>query len=279
MVTAIRLPVFVGFAVALALWSTLGQTAERFITLASTTSTDNSGLFEWLLPQFEDASGVTVRVIAVGTGQAIRLGQNGDADVLLVHHTPSEERFVADGYGMSRHDVMYNDFVIVGPRTDPAGIAESPSAADAFGRIAGAEAVFVSRGDDSGTHKAEMAVWQATEHDPTTASGTWYRELGAGMGATLNTANAMQAYVLTDRATWLAFENPGDLTILLEGDPALFNQYGVIPVSWDRHPHIRRDDALQFVEWLLSPAGQGAIGAFKLKETQVFFPNAAPIPE
>ena len=276
MVTPLR-RVFCGAIAALLAGVPLAaHAADRFITLASTTSTENSGLFDHLLPVFEDETGLEVRVIAVGTGQAIRLGQNGDADVLLVHHTPSEERFVADGFGVARHDVMYNDFVVVGPRHDPASIADADTAAPAFGRIAESQATFVSRGDESGTHKAEMAVWQAAGHDPTDASGTWYRELGAGMGATLNTASAMQAYTLTDRATWLAFENSGDLMILVEADAALFNQYGVIPVNWARHPHIKREDTERFVEWLLSPAGQDAIGAYKLRGNQVFFPNAQP---
>lgn len=276
MVTPLRGLVLGTIAVALAGMPSIAQGTDRFITLASTTSTENSGLFEHLLPLFETETGVTVRVIAVGTGQALRLGQNGDADVLLVHHTASEERFVTDGYGAARHDVMYNDFVVVGPRSDPAGIAEAGTAGEAFRQIADSRAIFASRGDESGTHKAEMAIWQAADHDPTGASGAWYRELGAGMGATLNTASAMQAYTLTDRATWLAFENPGDLTILVEGDAALFNQYGVIPVNWDRHPHIKRGDTERFVEWLLSPGGQGAIGAYKLRGNQVFFPNARP---
>jgi tungstate transport system substrate-binding protein len=261
-------------ALAVAWWATPGQTAERFITLASTTSTENSGLFDHLLPLFESETGIAVRVIAVGTGQAMRLGQNGDADLLLVHHRPSEERFVADGYGSARHDVMYNDFIVVGPATDPANIVGLASAAEAFNRIAASQAVFASRGDDSGTHKAETGIWRQASVDPTGASGAWYRELGAGMGATLNAASAMDAYTLTDRATWLAFENPGELKLMVEGDPLLFNQYGVIAINPERHPHVKHQDAGRFVEWLLSPPGQGAIGGFRLRGTQVFFPNA-----
>jgi len=265
-------------ALAAACWPVLGQATERFVTLASTTSTENSGLFEHLLPQFEAETGIAVRVIAVGTGQAMRLGQNGDADLLLVHHRPSEERFVAAGYGVARYDVMYNDFVAIGPTADPAGIAGLRSVAEAFSRIAGANVTFASRGDDSGTHKAEMGIWGQAGIDPTVASGGWYRELGAGMGATLNTANAMLAYTLTDRATWLAFENPGELNILVEGDPVLFNQYGVIMVNPDRHPHVKYEDAQRFIEWLISPIGQGAIDSFKVRDAQVFFPNAGASP-
>ncbi len=261
-------------ALAVACWARPGLAAERFITLASTTSTENSGLFDHLLPQFESETGIAVRVIAVGTGQAMRLGQNGDADLLLIHHRPSEERFVAEGFGTARHDVMYNDFVVVGPATDPANIAGRTSAAEAFNRIATNHASFASRGDDSGTHKAEQGIWRQVSVDPTDASGTWYRELGAGMGATLNTASAMEAYTLTDRATWLAFENPGELKLMVDGDPLLFNQYGVIPINPERHPHVKHQDAGRFVEWLLSPAGQSAIAGFRLRGKQVFFPNA-----
>jgi len=273
-VTLTRTITICWIALAATAWSMPGQAADRFITLASTTSTENSGLFEHMLPQFEAETGIAVRVIAVGTGQAMRLGQNGDADLLLVHHRPSEERFVAEGYGKVRYDVMYNDFIVVGPSADPAGITGFDSVAGAFGRIAVTQATFASRGDDSGTNKAEIGIWGQAGVDPTGASGDWYRELGAGMGATLNTASAMQAYTLTDRATWLAFENPGELTILVEGDPVLFNQYGVIPINVDRHPHVKYEDAGRLVDWLLSPAGQGAIAAFRLRDTQVFFPNA-----
>ena len=247
---------------------------ERYITLASTTSTQNSGLLDAILPHFEARTGIVVRVVAVGTGQAIRLARNGDADVLLVHHRPSEERFVAQGYGLERFDVMYNDFVIVGPENDPAEIEGLVSAREAFKRIAHKAAPFASRGDDSGTHKAEIAIWAAAGVDAAAASGGWYRELGAGMGATLNAARAMDAYVLTDRATWVAFENKGPLTLLVEGDAALFNPYGVIQVNPKRHPHVKTAEGQAFIDWLLSAEGQGAIATFRVAGKQLFFPNA-----
>ena len=257
----------------LSVWSA-SAADDRFLTLASTTSTENSGLFEFLLPQFKAATGIAVRVVAVGTGQALRLGRNGDADALLVHHRPSEEQFVADGFGAARYDVMYNDFVVIGPAGDPAGIGGSAGAGPAFGRIADAAAMFVSRGDDSGTHRAEMAIWRHARVDPVQASGTWYRELGSGMGATLNAASAMDAYVLADRATWLAFANRGRLQVLFEGDPNLFNQYGLITISYARFPHVKSEQVDRFVEWLLGAPGQSAIAAFRLRGVQVFFPNA-----
>ena len=265
----------IAFAVAF-YGATLGPSAadDRFLTLASTTSTENSGLFEFLLPQFKSATGIAVRVVAVGTGQALRLGRNGDADALLVHHRPSEEQFVADGFGAERYDVMYNDFVLIGPAADPAGISGGAGAGPAFKRIAAAAAVYVSRGDDSGTHKAEMVIWRHAGVDPVLASGTWYRELGSGMGATLNAASAMDAYVLTDRATWLAFANRGRLKVLLEGDPNLFNQYGLVTISSMRYPHVKSEETNRFVAWLLGTPGQSAIAAFRVRGTQVFFPNA-----
>ncbi len=249
-----------------------GSAAAETLTLASTTSTENSGLFAHLLPLFERDTGIAVRVVAVGTGQAIRLARNGDADVVLVHHRASEEALVAEGHGLARHDVMANDFVIVGPGADPAGIGSAQGAADAFARIAGMAAPFASRGDDSGTHKAERAIWQAAAIDPVPASGTWYRELGAGMGATLNSAAAMAAYTLSDRATWVAFANKGPLSLLFEGDAALGNAYGVIALDPARHPHVKAAAALAFVDWLLSAAGQGAIAAFRVHGEQLFFP-------
>src|SRR5262245_24032571 len=205
--------------------------ADRFITVASTTSTENSGLFRYLLPLFQQAKGIEVRVVAVGTGQAIALAQRGDADVLFVHHKPSEDQFVAEGFGVRRFDVMYNDFVMVGPQADPAGITGMTDAAAALAKLAAQHAPFVSRGDDSGTHKLELSLWQATGINVATASGTWYRETGAGMGGTLNIASGMDAYTLTDRGTWISFKNRGTLTILVEGDTRLFNQYGVILVN------------------------------------------------
>jgi tungstate transport system substrate-binding protein len=250
------------------------QAEERFITVASTTSTENSGLFAHILPLFTEASGIDVRVVAVGTGQAIKLAKNGDADVLLVHHKPSEEAFVAEGYGVERFDVMYNDFVLVGPASDPAGIRGLAEAPTALARIAAAEAPFASRGDDSGTHKKELGLWLAAGVDAAAASGTWYRETGAGMGATLNTASGMDAYALSDRATWLKFANKGSLEILVEGDPELFNQYGVILVSPQRHPHVKAGEGEAFIKWLTSPAGQAAIAAYRIDGAPAFFPNA-----
>jgi tungstate transport system substrate-binding protein len=215
-------------------------------------------------------------VVALGTGQAVRLAQNGDADVLFVHHRPSEEAFVADGYGVARHDVMYNDFVVVGPKSDPAGVDGLEIAGEALERIAAATAIFVSRGDDSGTHKKELALWKDAGLDPTPQSGTWYRELGAGMGATLNAATAMEAYSLTDRGTWLSFDNKADLAVLLEGDKQLFNPYGVILVDPARFPHAKAEDGQVFIDWLLSDEGQKAIADYRIDGQPLFFPNAEP---
>jgi tungstate transport system substrate-binding protein len=250
----------------------LGQ--DKFITVASTTSTENSGLFGYLLPLFQEKTGIEVRVVAVGTGQAIELARNGDADVLFVHHKPSEEKFVADGFGVERHEVMYNDFVIVGPAADPAGIKGDEDVVDAMTKIAAAEAPFASRGDDSGTHKAELALWQEAGVDVAGASGTWYRETGSGMGPTLNTAAGMDAYALTDRGTWLAFDNRQNLEILVEGDPRLFNQYGIILVNPAKHPHVKAELGQTFIDWVLADEGQDAIGAFQINGQQAFFPNA-----
>ena len=248
---------------------------ERFITVASTTSTEASGLFRHLLPQFTEASGIQVRVVAVGTGQAIKIAGNCDADILFVHHQPSEERFVAEGKGVKRHDVMYNDFVMVGPESDPAGVRGEGDVAAALAKIAKTEAPFASRGDDSGTYKKEQTLWAEAEIDAAAASGTWYRETGSGMGATLNTAAAMEAYALSDRGTWLAFANKAGMAILSEGDPRLFNPYGVILVSQAKCPHTKSELGQAFVDWLISPDGQAAIAAFKLGGQQLFFPNAA----
>jgi len=245
-----------------------------FIILASTSSTQNSGLFDHILPIFREASGIEVRVLAVGTGQALRLARNGDADVLFVHHKPSEEQFVADGFGVRRHDVMYNEFVLVGPAEDPAGIAGLTSAGAAMARIAEAEAPFVSRGDDSGTHKRELALWREAGLDAAENDPHWYREAGSGMGATLNTAAAMAAYTLADSGTWLNFNNRQRLVPLLRGDPALFNPYGVILVDKKRHPHVKSEHGQRFVDWLISPAGQEAIGAFSINGERAFTPNA-----
>ncbi len=251
--------------------------AEKFITVASTTSTQNSGLFDYILPLFKKKTGIEVRVVAVGTGQAIRLAGNGDADVLLVHHRRSEEKFVAEGFGVRRFGVMYNDFVIAGPKDDKALVAGMKDAAKALQKIAGARAPFVSRGDDSGTHKKELGLWRAAAVDVKKASGTWYRETGSGMGATLNTASAMQAYVLADRGTWLSFKNRASLRIVVEGDERLFNPYGVILVNPKMHPHVKAALGREFIAWLISPEGQAAIGAFTVNGQVLFKPNAMAV--
>ena len=248
--------------------------ADRFITVASTTSTENSGLFRHLLPLFQQDTGIEVRVVAVGTGQAIELAQRGDADVLFVHHKPSEEKFVAEGFGVTRFDVMYNDFVVVGPRTDPAGVQGMTDVAAALAQVAAKQAMFVSRGDDSGTHKLELSLWKAAGVNVSAASGTWYREAGAGMGATLNTASGLDAYSLTDRGTWISFKNRGNLAILIEGDKRLFNQYGVMLVNPKKHPHVKATEGQRFIDWLLSDQGQQAIAAYRIEGEQAFFPNA-----
>lgn len=246
--------------------------SDRYLTLASTTSTENSGLLDFLLARFREASGVEVRVVIAGTGQALRIGRNGDADVLLVHHRESEEAFVAAGYGESRHDVMFNDFVIVGPAADPAGLRGTEGARAALARVAAAHAVFVSRGDNSGTHKKEVDLWRAAGVDPTHSSGAWYRETGSGMGATLNAASALDGYALADRGTWLRFRNKGTLEILVEGDALLFNPYGVILINPERHPHVKAALGRSFIAWLLSTDGQREIAQFRIDGKQAFFP-------
>jgi len=248
--------------------------ADPYIVVQSTTSTQNSGLFDAILPSFEAGSGIGVRVVAVGTGQAIRNAMNGDGDVLLVHDRVAEEAFVTQGWGVSRQDVMYNDFVLVGPQTDPAGVAGGEDIVAALAAIAQAGAVFASRGDDSGTHKAEMRHWAAAGVDVVAVSGGWYRETGSGMGATLNFAVGMDAYVLSDRATWIAFGNKDGLGILVEGDPRLFNQYGVVLVNPERHPAVKRAEAQVFIDWLTGADGQAAITAYRRDGQQLFVPNA-----
>ncbi|WP_118135784.1 substrate-binding domain-containing protein [Oceanicella sp. SM1341] len=248
--------------------------ADEFITVQSTTSTQNSGLYDYLLPIYTGKTGVEVRVVAVGTGQAIKNAMNCDGDVLFVHAKPAEEKFVADGYAAQRTDVMYNDFVIVGPAADPAGVKGSNDVVASLEKIAGAEAPFASRGDDSGTNKAELILWQDAGIDPAAASGSWYRETGSGMGATLNTAVGMNAYSLTDRATWISFENKGDFEVLVEGDEKLFNQYGIMAVSQDKCPGVKAEAAQQFVDWVLSPEGQETIAGYKVNGQELFFPNA-----
>ncbi len=251
-----------------------GAAQEKFIVVQSTTSTQNSGLFDHLLPIFQKKTGIEVRVVAVGTGQAIKNARNGDGDVLFVHAKPAERKFVADGEGVKRFDVMYNDFVIVGPPSDPAGVKGMTDATEALKKIAAAEAPFASRGDDSGTNKAEMRLWKETGIDAKASSGGWYRETGSGMGATLNAGIGMGAYIMTDRATWISFGNKSDYVIDVEGDPKLFNQYGVILVNPEKHPNVKADLGQQFVDWVISDEGQAAIASYKVDGHQLFFPNA-----
>lgn len=247
---------------------------ERSITVASTTSTEQSGLFGHILPIFTRETGITVRVVALGTGQALDVGRRGDADVVFVHDRAAEERFVVEGFGGPRRHVMFNDFVITGPAADPARIVGLRDTAEALRRIAAARAPFISRGDRSGTHAAELRLWQMAGLDPIAGRGQWYREIGQGMGPALNTAAAQGAYVLADRGTWLSFRNRQDQRILIEGDARLFNQYGVMPVNAQRHPHVKAADAQRFIDWLLSSAGQAAIASYRINGEQLFFPNA-----
>ncbi|MEO0344579.1 MAG: substrate-binding domain-containing protein [Pseudomonadota bacterium] len=262
------------FAVLFCLLSNIAA-ADTFITLASTTSTENSGLYDAILPHFTDATGIDVRVVAVGTGQAIKLAENGDADLLLVHHRPSEEAFVAAGFGVERFDVMYNDFVLIGPAGNPAGITQDMTVVDAFETISGTGSVFVSRGDDSGTHKKEREIWEMAGLEP---EGQWYLDVGRGMGAALNIAAAQNAYVLSDRGTWLSFQNRAGLSLVYEGDPPLFNPYGIVLVNPTRHPHTKVEAAKTFIDWITSESGQSAIDAFRLAGEQLFFSNAITQP-
>jgi len=248
---------------------------DRSIIVQSTTSTANSGLYDHVLPKFEAHTGIKAHVVAVGTGQAIRNARNCDGDVLLVHAQSAEEKFVAEGYGVERFDLMFNDFVLVGPASDPAGLAGGNDISGALKKIAMAEARFASRGDDSGTHKKELALWKAASVDVAAASGSWYRSTGSGMGATLNAGVGMRAYVLTDRATWISFKNKSDFRIVVEGDEALFNQYGVILVNSARCPNVEAGSGQAFVDWLLSSDGQAAIAEYRVDGQQLFFPNAA----
>ena len=241
-----------------------------FITVASTTSTEQSGLFRHLLPLFEKRTGIQVRVVALGTGQALELGRRGDADVVFVHARALEEKFVAEGHGVKRFQVMYNDFVLVGPKADPAGIAGRKDIVAAFKRILEKKAPFVSRGDRSGTHFAELELWKAGGIDIAREKGPWYRDTGSGMGPTLNTASGMNAYALSDRGTWLSFRNRGNLVVAVEGDQRLFNQYGVILVN---KPHVKKELGQRFIDWLISPEGQRAIAGYTIDGQQLFFPN------
>jgi tungstate transport system substrate-binding protein len=250
-------------------------TQDKSIVVASTTSTQDSALFGHILPMFKAKSGIDVKVIAQGTGQALDTGRRGDADVVFVHAKAQEEKFVADGFGVKRFPVMYNDFIMVGPKSDPAGVNGTKDIAAALAAIKAKAAPFISRGDRSGTHAAELALWKAANIDVAGADrGTWYKEIGQGMGAALNTASASNAYVLADRGTWIAFKNRGELVISVEGDRRLFNQYGVILVNPAKHPHVRKDEGQAFNDWLTSPEGQKAIADYKIEGQQLFFPNA-----
>jgi len=247
---------------------------EKSIVVASTTSTQDSGLFEYLLPIFTAKTGIEVKVIAQGTGQALDTARRGDADVVFVHARAAEEKFLAEGFGVKRYPVMYNDFVLVGPKADPAGVKGGRDIVAAFKAIKEKRAPFVSRGDRSGTHVAELNLWQAAGIDIGADKGPWYRDIGQGMGAALNTASAMEAYVLSDRGTWLSFKNRGDLEISVEGDRRLFNQYGVMLVNPAKHPHVKKEWGQAFVDWLISPEGQRAIAAYRIGGMQLFFPDA-----
>jgi tungstate transport system substrate-binding protein len=248
--------------------------AQKFITVASTTSTEQSGLFKYLLPIFEKKTGIQVRVVALGTGQALDLARRGDADVVFVHARSAEEKFVAEGHGVKRIPVMYNDFVLIGPKSDPAKIAGGKDVVEAFRKIKATSAPFVSRGDRSGTHIAELGLWKVAGIDIAKEKGPWYRDTGQGMGPALNTASSMGAYILADRGTWLSFKNRGHLAILVEGDKRLFNQYGVILVNPGKHPNVKRAEGQAFIDWLVSPEGQKAIAAYKIGRDELFYPNA-----
>ena len=250
------------------------QAQQKYITVASTTSTEQSGLFRHLLPIFEQKTGIQVRVVALGTGQALDMGRRGDADVVFVHAKPLEEEFVAEGHGVQRYEVMYNDFVLIGPRADPARVAGGKDVVRAFQQIEKAKSAFVSRGDRSGTHFAELELWKAAAIDIAREKGAWYRETGSGMGPALNTASGMNAYILADRGTWLSFKNRGELAIVVEGDKRLFNQYGIILVNPARHLGVKREMGQAFIDWIIANEGQEAIAAYKIGGEQLFFPNA-----
>jgi tungstate transport system substrate-binding protein len=248
--------------------------AQKFITVASTTSTEQSGLFKHLLPIFEKKTGIEVRVVALGTGQSLDMGKRGDADVVFVHARSLEEKFITEGYGVKRYPVMYNDFVLVGPKSDPAKVAGGKDITAALKKIKASSAPFVSRGDRSGTHNAELRLWKQAGIDIAKEKGPWYRDTGQGMGPALNSASSMNGYILTDRGTWISFKNRGDLTIVVEGDKRLFNQYGVILVNPAKHKHVKKDMGQAFINWIVSPEGQKAIAGYKIGSDQLFFPNA-----
>lgn len=247
---------------------------DKSIVVASTTSTQDSGLFGFILPMFKAKSGIDVKVVAQGTGQALDTARRGDADVVFVHAKPQEEKFVAEGFGVKRFDVMYNDFVLIGPKADPAKIKGGKDVVAAMQAISAAGSPFVSRGDRSGTHAAELALWKTAGLDPAGSKPSWYREIGQGMGAALNTAGAMNAYVLSDRGTWISFKNKADLEIVVEGDQRLFNQYGVVLVNPEKHPNVKKALGQAFIDWILSAEGQNAIRSYKVDGQQLFFPNA-----
>ena len=265
------LPLLVLLVLVTAMWPIHAQ--DKFITVASTTSTEQSGLFKYLLPIYEKKSGVQIRVVALGTGQALDLGRRGDADVVFVHDPEAEAKYLSEGYGVKRFEVMYNDFVVVGPKTDPAKAAGKDILV-AMERIRDAQAPFASRADNSGTHAAELRYWKMAGVDLAKEKGSWYRETGSGMGPTLNTASGMNAYALTDRGTWLAFKNRGELMVLVTGDEKLFNQYGVMLVNPAKHPHVKKDLGQAFIDWVVSPDGQSTIAAYRIAGEQLFFPNA-----
>ncbi len=262
-------------AVAAILCIAAAPAQERAIVVASTTSTQDSGLFGHILPLFKQKTGIEVKVVSQGTGQALDTGRRGDADVVFVHAKPQEERFVAEGFGVKRFDVMYNDFVLVGPKADPAK-AQGRDILEGLRRVSAAKESFVSRGDRSGTHAAELRSWKDAGIDIDAAQGAWYREIGQGMGPALNTAAATNAYVLSDRGTWLSFKNRGDLAIVVEGDQRLFNQYGVMLVNPAKHPHVKAAEGQAFIDWLISAEGQKTIADYKIGGEQLFFPNANP---
>jgi len=252
----------------------LAQAADPYITVASTTSTEQSGLFGHLLPAFRKASGIEVRVVALGTGQALDMGRRGDADVVFVHDAAAEEKFIAEGFGVKRQEVMFNDFILVGPKDDPAKVAGGKDITAALQKIAAAQVAFVSRGDKSGTHAAELRLWKTANIDLATQKGSWYRDTGSGMGPALNTAASLNAYILADRGTWLSFKNRQNLAIVVEGDKRLFNQYGVILVNPAKHAHVKQAEGQKFIDWLVSEAGQKTIAEYKIGGEQLFFPNA-----
>jgi tungstate transport system substrate-binding protein len=263
-------------AISIATLSLLSQSAiaqEKSIVLSSTTSTEQSGLFGFILPIFKMKSGIDVKVVAVGTGQALDIGRRGDADVVFVHDKPAEEKFVSEGFATQRNEVMYNDFVLIGPKSDPAKIAGGKDIQAAFKKIASSQAPFVSRGDKSGTHAAELRYWKDAGITPTPGA-SWYKETGSGMGPALNTASGMNSYILADRATWLTFKNRGDLTILVQGDPKLFNQYGVMLVNPAKYPNVKKAEGQAFIDWILSKNGQDVIASYQIGGEQLFFPNA-----